>query len=232
MADGERVVPLHPVPEIGLEERARRLQAEVERLARLSASEWMLYVVGTEGYAERYGVDKATLKQMVEAVIKESAKKVREEKAEQQRIEDRAEKQRTAKEREEERRADKEARADRQARKDAEKKERERLKELSAIAKLPRAEHEAKLQQLARRLGEDIEGLRTEFELLLADAEAAVVREAAEPWPEPVDTKQLLDETLALLRCYVVVHDEASATIYALTVPFAWIHDAVATFSP
>ena len=71
MSDDERVVPLHPaaMPEVSPEERAHRLKVEVERLARLPTAEWMLYVVGTEGYAERYGVDRTVLKQMVEAVI-------------------------------------------------------------------------------------------------------------------------------------------------------------------
>ena len=32
MSDTDRVIPLHPVPEIGPEERARRLHAEVEQL--------------------------------------------------------------------------------------------------------------------------------------------------------------------------------------------------------
>jgi hypothetical protein len=235
MSDSERVVPLHPAPEVRPEERARRLGIEVERLARLSTGEWMLYVVGTEGYAERYGVDKATLKRMVEAVIKESAKKVREEKAERQRMEDRAEKQRTAKEREEERKADKEKQLERQAKKDAdkkaEKKDRERQRELAAIAKLPKAEHAVKLAQLARRLGEDLEALRAELELLLADAAAAVQREAGEPWPEPVDTKELLDGVLAQLRRYIIIHDEHFAVVCALWVLFAWCHD-IATYSP
>src|SRR6516164_1104356 len=77
MADSDRVVPLHPVPEVSSEERARRLQAEVERLAssQMSASERALYLDGTEGYSERFGIDKATLKHMVTAVIKEREKK-------------------------------------------------------------------------------------------------------------------------------------------------------------
>jgi hypothetical protein len=46
------------------EERARRLGVEVERLTRLPPAEWMFYVQ-SEGYADKYGVDKATLKQMI-----------------------------------------------------------------------------------------------------------------------------------------------------------------------
>ena len=55
------------------EEKARRLRVEVERLSRLSTVEWMFYVE-SEGYAEKYGVDKAALKRMVKAVIREREK--------------------------------------------------------------------------------------------------------------------------------------------------------------
>jgi|SRR5215471_998999 len=219
----------------GDEERARRLQTEVERLSRLSTVEWMYYVE-SEGYAEKYGIDKTVLRQMVEAVIAETKKKQCDEQAERRRIEDRADKQRTAEERKQERKADKEQRLDRQAKKDAEKKaerkERERQKALATIAKLPRSEHEAQLRELSRRLDEDLGGLREELALLLADAEMAKVRAAGEPWPEAVDGRVLLDETEALLRDYVVVHDDASATIYTLATPFAWVHDEIAIWSP
>jgi hypothetical protein len=71
------------------EERARRLQAEVERLAQLPLVEWMFYVESS-GIAERHGIERAKLKQMVEAVLRAKEKKKRDEKAEQQRIEQRA----------------------------------------------------------------------------------------------------------------------------------------------
>src|SRR5262245_51827059 len=120
----------------GDEEKARRLRVEVERLSRLPTVEWMFYLDGT---AEKHGVDTATLKRMVEAVIKENEKKEREKRQ----IETRGEK-------EKERKGDKKERLDRQVKKEserkAERKERERQKALAAIAKLPRSEHEAKLR--------------------------------------------------------------------------------------
>lgn len=151
--NGDKVVRLPGVDE----ERARRLKVEVERLAHQSTTEW-IYYVETPGYAEKYGVDKATLKRMVEAVIKENEKKEREKRQ----IEARGEK-------EKERKADKKERLDRQVKKDetkkAEKKERERQKALATIVKLPRSEHEATLQELSRRLDEDLDGLREELAL-------------------------------------------------------------------
>ena len=83
---GDTVLPF-PIPE---EERARRLKVEVERLARLPTVEWMLYV-STETHAAKYGVDGATLKRMVEAVIKEVEKTRQAQRIEQRRVEDRAE---------------------------------------------------------------------------------------------------------------------------------------------
>ena len=84
----DAVVPF-PTPE---EERARRLKVEVERLAQMSPVEWIYYVT-LVGYAEKYGVDGATLKKMVEVVIKENEKKAREDRGELRRREDRTEKQ-------------------------------------------------------------------------------------------------------------------------------------------
>jgi hypothetical protein len=63
----------------GTEEHARRLRVEVERLARLPVVEWMLYLDDT---AKKHGIDKATLKTMVEAVVKELEKKAREDRGE------------------------------------------------------------------------------------------------------------------------------------------------------
>ena len=215
-SESDRPATVVPFP-VSDDERARRLKIEVERLSRMGTVEWLYYVT-LPGYGEKYGVDGATLKRMVEAVIKENEKKRRDEQAERRRTEDHVEKRRTAKEREDKR-------LDRQAKKDAEKKaerkDRERQKELATIAKLPRSEHEVKLRECARRLGEDLDGLREELTLLLADAEMAKVREAGEPWPEPVDTKELLDGILAQLQRYIVIHDEHFAVVCALWVLFA-----------
>src|SRR5262245_28399655 len=117
------------------EECARRLKAEVERLARLPTVEW-LYYAAAESHAAKYGVDCATLKRMGETIIKEAEKKQQAEKAEQRRVEDRAEKQRVA--------------ARRRADKEADKKARERAKGFAALAKLPKALQASQLKVLAK----------------------------------------------------------------------------------
>src|SRR5262245_10859685 len=219
-----------PIPP---EEQATRLKADVDALSQQSPTGQMFWV---PDYAKRYGIEESKLQQMIAAEVEAAEKKKRVDAAEQRRREDREEKQRTLEQREREHEAEKKQRLERQERKEAdqkaEKKERERQKALAGIAKLPRAEHEAKLQQLARRLDEDVDALREELELLLVDAETAKVREAAERWFESVDANELLHATEAQLRAYLVIHDPAAAAIYTLAVPIAWAHEESATFSP
>jgi hypothetical protein len=113
---GKSTVVEFPVSD---EERARRLKVEVERLGRLPPAEW-IYYVESAGYAEKYGVDKTTLKTMVEATIKENEKKAREDRGELRRREDRAEKQRSKEKSDAKKEAE---RKDREARKEAERSE-------------------------------------------------------------------------------------------------------------
>jgi len=207
----------------GTEEHARRLRVEVERLAQLPTVEWMLYTAD-ENYAAKYGVDKATLKRMVEAVIKEAEKKKRTELTEQRRIEDRTEKKQAA---DEKRRIADKQRADKQA----DKRARERAKEFTALFKLPKAEHPARLAALAKRLDEDPDALRDAFAEFTAVEETIGESCAVDAWPDPVNAKALLDDVLAQLRRYLVIHDDDAAVIYALAVLFAWCHD-IATHSP
>jgi Protein of unknown function (DUF3631) len=223
-----------PKPELSPEEHARRLRIEVERLARLPRVEWMYYVE-SDGYAEKYGITKATLKQMIEAVIKENEKKAREDRGELRRREKREEKQKSTAKRESERKeheAKKEAeRKEREARKEAERKDKEKQKAFAAIVKLPSSEHEGKLKTLARQIGEDVDVLREEFAELRSEEEEKIKRGEVEPWDEPVDTRKLLDEVTTQFGKYIIVHDRVIAPIIPLWICFAWVHD-IATYSP
>jgi hypothetical protein len=78
-------------------ERARRLGVEVERLARLPPFEWPLYLEET---ANRFGLEPAKLKQMVEATIKVNEKKAREANADDRKRIQRVEKDKLAAQRE------------------------------------------------------------------------------------------------------------------------------------
>jgi len=238
---GDRVVQF-PIPD---DERARRLKVEVERLARLSSTEW-IYYVESPGYAEKYGVDKAALKAMIEAVLKANEKKAREDRGEARRREERVERRRETAKREDERRTEREdrerarreeredrerERREREERKEAERKAREREKALAAIVKLPSAGHEAKLKKLAKRLDEDVEALRAEFDELLGDEAEKIRRGIVEPWDEPVATRELLDAVESQFAKYIIIHDKVVAPIVPVWLAFAWVHD-IAVFSP
>jgi hypothetical protein len=210
------------------EERVRRLSVEVERLAGLPEVEWLFYLDGT---AETHGVDKTALKEMIKAVIRTREKKAREDRGELRRNEDRAEKKQAAAKRDTERKAREEERKKREAWKAEEKKEREKQQALAAIVKLPTVEHEAALEKLAKRFGESLDVLRAEFDELLGDEAEKIQRGIVEPWDTPVDTRPLLEDLMAQFARYIVVHDEAAATLIALWIAFTWCHD-IATYSP
>src|SRR5262249_49181342 len=161
------------------------------------------------GTAEKYGLDKAALKQMVEAVIREAEKKAREDRGELRRREDRAEKKAERRERDADRRDERRARDDArraerrarederlelEARKEAEKDEAKRVKREAAFAEivdLPKLTHEMRLREAAKKLGEDFDFLVGEFEVYFAARE---VTADLTPWPDSVNTAELLAE--------------------------------------
>jgi putative DNA primase/helicase len=171
---------------------------------------------------------------MIQATIKQREKEAKETKAEDRQREQRAERKQERDgrlSRQEQERARKEA--DR-ARKEAERIEREqeeRRKKLETafaeIADLPRMTHAARLKEAASRLGEDPETLIEEFEVYLA---ARTIPEDLEPWPEPVNTSELLGEIEAKIRRYVVASD-AIVTASVLFAPFTYVVE-VATHAP
>jgi len=233
------VVPF-PVPD---EERARRVKAEVERQARLSPGEYLLYLDDT---AKKYGVDKAVLKAMIEAVIAENEKKRRGDQAEQRRIEQRVEKKRTAKEREEragerereravereDRRARRDAREQLAAERRAQQRQREIDRQLAIILKQPIAEHDSRLIEVATRLGEDVNDLRAQFAGLLdIERERRGIGDV-EPWPEPVNLNALLDDIHKHRRRFIIIHDEHGAVTATLWTAFSWVHQEISTHSP
>ena len=68
-----------PKAEITSEKKARRAMAEAKRLASLAPGEWRLWIDRT---AERLSVPRATLEGLISAIIKDSERKAREDKAE------------------------------------------------------------------------------------------------------------------------------------------------------
>ena len=79
-----------PEAEVPPEERARRLKIEVERLASLPTVERLFYIE-CEGVAEKHGVTRPVLKKMVDSTVEANEKRANEDKAENRRSEQRAE---------------------------------------------------------------------------------------------------------------------------------------------
>ena len=200
MADDDKIIQLHTMPpEVSLEERARKLTVEVERLARLPTTEWLYYLESGET-AQKYGIEPVKLKQMVEAAIKANEKTAREAKAD-----DRREKRQVERDdrraRQQQERARKEA--ERLAREQEERRKKHELL-FAEIATLPRMTHTVRLQEAAKRLSEDFDELHEEFEVYFA---ARSIRPEEEPWPEAVGAAELLAEIETKFRRYVVVSD-------------------------
>jgi hypothetical protein len=93
-------------------------------------------------------------------------------------------------------------------------------------------QHEARLVELAKRLGGTtpcfLNGLRDELDAILPTAE----KDTLEPWPDPVNTATLLNDVTAQLRRYIVIHDGDAMTAIVLWAAFAWLHNAIAVHSP
>ncbi len=191
-----------------------------------------MYYVETAGYAEKYGIDKAALKTMIEVVVKQNEKRERENKGELRRRQDRADKQKIVTTRESERkqeRAERESeRREREAKRDAERNERDKWRTFETVIKLPSNLHEIKLKALAKRIGEDVKVLRVEFEEFAQEGKGASADIV--PWPKPIKTKTLLTEVTKQLKRYVVLSNERADAV-VLWIGFAWLHD-VAVHSP
>ena len=217
MSDDPKILGFPKAEEVPPEERARRLRVEVERLASFSASEWLYYVECT-GVAEKHGVSRDILREMIETTIKANEKKAREDKAEDRQRVQRVEKEQRSTAAEDESGRAEQERAD----KEAARKQKEKDRAFAAIIKLPKSEHEAKLKTLARQLGEDVEVLRDEFVELRGEEEEKIKRGEVEPWDEPVDTRELLDGVTTQFGRYIIVHDRVIAPIIPLWICFAW----------
>src|SRR5262249_29708811 len=109
-----------PKADVFPEERARRLETEVDRLANLPAVGWMYLSDG--GVAEKLGLSRAAMRAMVEATIRANEKKAREDKAEDRQRIRRVEKDKVTAQRELVREQAKQKREQEQADKEAERK--------------------------------------------------------------------------------------------------------------
>jgi putative DNA primase/helicase len=215
------------------DEQLRRLRAEAERLANKIEIERNFFLPRS---AEAIGVEPATLKAAMNAILKERAKSV----AADRRREDRKEQQRAAEERkadqltkqealeqerERERLEKEQAREKQRAEKAAANKEKEKQKAFATFARLPVARHSKELERLAEKLGEDAAALHEAFaEFLGMDRDDEAPSET-EPWHEPVDIAAILSELSDKITRYVVMTKPYQMTAAVLWTAHCWLYD-------
>jgi hypothetical protein len=200
-----------------------KVMAEAKRLAGLAPGEWQIWI-GKR--AQEIGVERSILEKVTKEVLKDREKKQHAKQAEARRQDQRAERQRNADERKRER-------DQQQILKDAERKEKEKTKALADIAKLPAAQHEAKLAELAKQIGEEVSSLRDEFVELVGDIDGGATTPGVsdiEPWPEPVTTVMVLEELIARINRHIKAkpHQVLCIALWVLT---AWVHEVAAHYS-
>jgi hypothetical protein len=213
MADDNKVVDF-PSTEISDEERARRTMKEVERLVRLSPGEWKFWCKKS---AATLGITPEMLSDLVETKLKDIKATERAADTEKRRQDDRAERQRTSAERDETRKRE---RDQRDITKATARKADEKHRAFVDLAKLPADRHEAKLTELATRLGEDVATLREEFSDYAdtaADETAAAAPSAGEwhvePWSDPVQTAALLRDVTAKIDQHFAARPHETLTV-------------------
>jgi len=207
-----------PKAEITSEEKVRRAMAEAQRLASLAPGEWRLWI---DRAAERLGMPRATLEELISAIIKDSERKAREDKAEVRRQEERI------------RREQRERNREQQAiDKKAERKSKEKQKAFERLISLPSEQHETRLADLAKRFDEEVAAIRDDFTVFVGMESKAASTDPwnVEPWPDSVETRVLLQEISAKISKYMVMRPEA-VTATVLWTTMAWAQKG-ATHSP
>jgi hypothetical protein len=204
------------------EEKNRRVMAEVKRLACLAPGEWKLWAPKRAG---ELGIEPKLLTELVEAQLKDNAEKERKAQEEARLGEERARRLRlTERDRQREQQRIDDA---------AEKKSKKKAKALADIIKLPSAEQEAKLTELAKEVGEDAASLGAEFaEYCSAEAPSSsgMSEWDDEPWSEPVATAVVLEELIARINQHIKAKPHQVLAI-ALWVLMAWVHEVAAHYS-
>jgi hypothetical protein len=152
MSSDEKVLDF-PRVEVTSEENARRVMVEATRLARLAPGEWRLWI---DRSAERLGIPRATLEDLIAAIIKDREKKARDAETEARRHE-------LAVRREQQRKQREQKREQERIGKRAEHKRKEKEKAFESLISLPSEQQESRLAELAKRLDEDVAAIRDDF---------------------------------------------------------------------
>src|SRR6476659_3250266 len=138
-----------PRAEVTPEESTRRVMVEATRLASLAPGEWRLWI---DRSAERLRIPRATLQDLIVAIIKNNETMARD-------AETAARRQELAVRREQERKQREQERIDKRT----EHKRKEKEKAFESLISLPNEQQESKLGELAKRLDEDVAVIRDHF---------------------------------------------------------------------
>jgi Protein of unknown function (DUF3631) len=207
-----------PRVEVTPEESARRVMVEATRLASLAPGEWRLWI---DRSAERLRIPRATLQDLIVAIIKNAEKKARD-------AETAARRQELAVRREQERKQREQERIDKRT----EHKRKEKEKAFESLISLPNELQESRLGELAKRLDEDVAVIRDHFTAFVGMQSWAASTDSwnVELWPDPVETQALIQKISAKIRKYIVLRPEAviATALWTMT---AWAHEG-ATHSP
>ena len=71
---------------------------------------------------------------------------------------------------------------------------------------MPSEQHEARIVDLAKRLDEDLAAVRNDFSAFVGMVSETASTDSwnVEPWPEPVETRLLLQEIITEICRYIV----------------------------
>ena len=211
-----------PRAEVTPEESTRRVMVEATRLASLAPGEWRLWI---DRSAERLRIPRATLQDVIAAIIKDREKKAQD-------AETAARRQELAVRREQERKQREQKREQERIEKRAEHKRKEKEKAFESLISLPSEQQEIRLGELAKRLDEDVAVIRDHFTAFVGMQSwtASTNSWNVELWLDPVETQALLQKISAKIRKYIVLRPEAviATALWTMT---AWAHEG-ATHSP
>ena len=221
MSNDEKVLDF-PRVEVTSEENARRVMVEATRLASLAPGECRLWI---DRSAERLGVSRRTLQDLIAAIIKDSEKKAQE-------AETAARRQEFAVRREQERKQRQQKRERERIDKRAEHRRKEKEKAFERLISLPSEQQETGLAELAKRLDQDVATIRDDFTAFVGMESRAASTNSwnVELWPDPVETRALLQKISAKISKYIVLRPEAviATALWTMT---AWAHEGT-THSP
>ena len=205
-----------------IEKHVQRVMVEATRLASLAPGEWRLWI---DRSAERLGVSRRTLQDLIAAIIKDSEKKAQD-------AETDARRQELAVRREQERKQREQKRDQERIDKRAEHRRNEKEKAFERLISLPSEQQETGLAALAKRLDQDVAAIRDDFTAFVGMESRAASTNSwnIELWPEPIETRALLQKISAKISKYIVLRPEAviATALWTMT---AWAHEGT-THSP